>query len=152
MQSQTQTFLRVLPNENNIIENYSIMPLTTRTVAKGIPPRVHSVPNKPVMPKSRAKQSNSTKKKQKKRSKKRAASDDESEENEDSSPSDDSVVKAKKKKHGKRRRIEELESDASDLLEVVDNDVEPPVCDVEEVDGSKDPSGEEQEVSTDHLS
>jgi hypothetical protein len=133
------------------------MPLTTRTVAKGIPPRVH-------MPKPTAKtdgkprkESNGTKNKKKetKKSKKRAASDDESEDDgKQSSSSDDSAAKAKnlkKKRAGKKRRIEEPESD---LVEVVDTDVEPAEVSVEEVDdgsGLKDPT-EDQEVSTDHLS
>lgn len=129
------------------------MPITTRTIAKGVPPRLHE-------PKPKGKpytQNNTTAKNAKEPgSRKRSTRDDNSDNNSEDDvvyTSDDSASWAKKKKNGKRRRTEpevELESE----VEVVDEDVEPPEKDVEDVEGSvggHEPP-DEQDVSTSHIS
>lgn len=128
------------------------MPITTRTIAKGIPLRLHE-------PKPKGKpctQNNTTAKANAKEpgSHKRSTQDDDSDnEDDDLSTSDNLASWAKKKKNGKRHRTEpevELESE----VEVVDEDVEPPEKDVEDVEdsvgGQELPN--EQDVSTSHIS
>ena len=116
--------------------NHSTMTITTRTIAKGIPPRVHAPKGKA---KPLAKKTNTTKTT---KSHKRAASDSE---NDEESTSNDSEPPPKK--NTKRRRIEDLESE----VEVVE-DVEPPEEDVEDVDdGIGEERPNEHEVSTDHT-
>jgi hypothetical protein len=126
------------------------MPIVTRTVAKGIPPRLRE-------PKSKAhKKEKLTKKHTRKRS-----ADSESEGDEEEHTSDDSLVVYKKEKHRrhkvldsdslpaaskkqKRRRIEALNSDSEDL-EIVEKDTsEPPA---EEVDMYEDEVGVQQPPS-----
>jgi hypothetical protein len=98
----------------------------TRRAAKGIPPRVRSPPKakkKPV-PKKVGKNL------------KRHASEGSDEEVEPDS--DNSVPKATKKRHDKRQRIEESEEEE----EIIDENVEPPIEDVEDVDAER--SGDDE--------
>lgn len=121
------------------------MTITTRTIAKRIPPRLHDPKPKG---KPHAKKGN-TKTTSTQGSRKRVTrdSDDGSgpEENEVSSSSSDDSESARraKKKAGKRRRVEVSDSE----VEVVEDD-ERPGKDIEEVD---DGVGDEQEVSPYHL-
>lgn len=109
------------------------MPNTTRSVAKGIPPRLHQA-------KSAAKK-NKKKEAKAKQSKKRVADSDE--ENESS----DSETVIVKKKRTKKRRTEESDSEVESTVEMVDDD-EPAPPDVEEVnDGHGNQLSDEQEVS-----
>jgi hypothetical protein len=120
----------------------SNMAITTRTVAKGVPPRVHE-PKKP-----RAKKANTaTGKPSRKPGHKRRVSQLETDEEETSS--DDSEPKRKNKQNSKRRQTEESEAEE----ELVEEDVDGLDKGVENVD---DPGGESvpdaDEVSKDHLS
>ena len=122
------------------------MTITTRTIAKGIPPRLH---NPKLKGKPRTKKSNA---KTTQGSRKRATrdSDDESGQEEDEVPSSDGSESARraKKKAGKRRRVESSDSE----VEMVE-DNERPGKDIEEVDdgvGDEQPP-DEQEVSPYHL-
>ena len=104
------------------------MPITTRTVAKGIPPRLHK-------PKTLAKAGTS----KPKQSKKRVASDSELENESEEDP-------VKKKTKGKKR----LHVDSGSEVEVVNEDSEPEK-EVEEVDVSSDGGQDDQEeVSKDY--
>ena len=125
------------------------MPITTRTVAKGIPPRPHN-------PKSKGKQhtkKNPTAKANAKESgsRKRPTSDDNlNNEDDDMLTSDDSASRSNKKK---RRRTEPAVESESEV-EVVEKNVEPPEQDVEDVEdsvGGQEPSNE-QDVSPSHIS
>ena len=91
------------------------MPTVTRTVAKGIPPRVRS-PSKSKK-KSALKRPTKPAKKHHKRNAS-ASGDDESEK---TSESDGSEPKPKKKKRAKRQRLEESDSE----VEIVDDGAEP---------------------------
>lgn len=132
---------------------YYLMPITTRTLAKGVPPRLHEP-----KPKGKPRTQNTTASKANAKepgSRKRSTRDDDSDnEDDDVSASDDSASRAKKKKNGKRRRTEpEVESE----VEIVDEDVEPPEKDVEDVEGVEHGVGgqeppNEQDVSTSHIS
>lgn len=119
------------------------MTITTRTIAKRIPPRLHDPKPKG---KPHAKKGN-TKTTSTQGSRKRVTrdSDDGSgpEENEVSSSDDSESARRAKKKAGKRRRVEVSDSE----VEVVEDD-ERPGKDIEEVD---DGVGDEQEVSPYHL-
>ena len=119
------------------------MTITTQTIAKGIPPRLHNPKPKG---KPHAKKGN-TKTTSTQGSRKRATrdSDDRSgpEENEVSSSDDSESARRAKKKAGKQRRVEVSDSE----VEVVEDD-ERPVKDIEEVDEGV---GDEQEVSPYHL-
>jgi len=114
------------------------MPIITRTVAKGIPPRLRE-------PKGKA---HKKEKLTRKRTNKKRSADSESEGNKGEYTSDDSLEAYKKKK----RRIEVSDSDSEDL-EIVDKDTsEPPA---EEVDMDEDevevqPPPHELEVSAHH--
>lgn len=125
------------------------MTITTRTIAKGIPPRLHDP--KPVG-KPRARKSNS-KSTTTQGSRKRATRDSDNE----SGPENDELPSASdcesgrrpKKKADKRQRVELSDSDE---VEVAD-DNEWPGKDVEEVDDSVDDEQppDEQDVSPYHL-
>ena len=119
------------------------MTITTRTIAKRIPPRLHDPKPKG---KPHAKKGN-TKTTSTQGSRKRVTrdSDDGSgpEENEVSSSDDSESARRAKKKAGKRRCVEVSDSE----VEVVEDD-ERPGKDIEEVD---DGVGDEQEVSPYHL-
>jgi len=93
----------------------------TRRAAKGIPPRVRSPPRakKPVPNKVG------------KNLKRHASESDDEEVGEPDS--DDLVPKATKERHGKRQRIEESEEEE----EVIDENVEPPIEDVDDVDAEQ---------------
>ena len=104
------------------------MPITTRTIAKGIPPQLHQ-------PKSMAKAANTGTSKPKK-SGKRVASESESESaSEDSEP-------VKKTKHKKRQHID-IGSDVE--VEFVGEDAEPVEKEVEEADAGGDHGQDDQE-------
>ena len=123
------------------------MTITTRTIAKGIPPRLHDPKPKG---KPHAKKGN-TKTTQDSRKRTTRDSDDGSgpEENEVSSSDNSELARRAKKKAGKRRRIEVSDSEE---VEVVEDD-ERPGKDIEEVDdgvGDEQPP-DEQEVSPYHL-
>jgi hypothetical protein len=113
--------------------NYSTMPITTRTIAKGVPPRVHEPKGKA---KARPKQANTTE-----QSSKRVASEPDSEELEDATE----PARVKKKRNTTPQQIEDSESE----VELVGN-AEPPDEDVESVDGTRNREelSNEQEVST----
>ena len=102
---------------------YNSMPITTRTVSKGIPPKLHK-------PKTRAKARTSKPKK----SGKRVASESDSE-----SESEEELVK-KKMKHKKQPRVD---SRSEVEVELVDGDDEPAE---KEIDDQL-----EEEVSKDYL-
>lgn len=105
------------------------MPLTTRTVAKGIPPRLHQ-------PKSKGKAANARTSKPKK-SGKRAASESELEsESEDSEP-------VKKKTNRKKRQRVDIASEAE--VELVHENAEPAEKEVEEADAGGDGGQDNQE-------
>ncbi len=92
------------------------MPITTRTVAKGIPPRLRG-------PKGKA---HKKKKLTKKHTPRKRSADSESEGDEEENISGDSHAAHKKEKcrhikKGKRHRIEPLDSNSEDL-EIVDKD------------------------------
>ena len=136
----------------NTVFSHPLMPITTRTVAKGVPPRLYE-------PKPKGKprtQNNTTAKANAKEpaSHKRSTWDDDLDNKDDDvSTSDDSASQAMKKKNGKWRRTEpEVELELE--VEVVDEDVEPPEKDVEDVEdsvgGQELPN--EQDVSTSHIS
>jgi hypothetical protein len=111
------------------------MPITTRTIAKGAPPRVHKPKAKA---KPRTKQANTTQP-----SRKRLASESESNEFEDMSK-----LRARKKQNTTGQQIEDSESE----VELVDN-AEPSDEEVESVDethGSKEVPTE-QEVSISYI-
>jgi hypothetical protein len=122
------------------------MTITTRTIAKGIPPRLHDPKPKG---KPHTKKSN-TKTVTTQGSRKRATrdSDNESGPDEDSSSDDSESARTAKKKAGKRRRVELSDSE----VEIVD-DSKRPGKDVEEVDDGVDDEQppNEQEVSPYHL-
>jgi hypothetical protein len=99
------------------------MPITTRTVALGIPPRLHE-PN----PKAKPGSMKPTKSKVT-TSKKRAASESDGDNEEEESVSED-LEPVKKKKARKRQHID---TGPEDEVEVVDVDAAPPK-EVEEVD------------------
>ncbi|KAF8173117.1 hypothetical protein BJ912DRAFT_859601 [Pholiota molesta] len=111
------------------------MPSITRTIAKGIAPRLHEPKGKA---KARALAQGKEKKartiKSSKHHKRLASDGSESEENSNGSDSDDSDSEPKKKKKStKRRRIEESEAE----IEIVDEDGEPLVEEVDDVDHSQ---------------
>jgi len=124
---------------------YYPMPITTRTLTKGVPPRLHEP-----KPKGKPHTQNTTASKANAKepgTHKRSTRDD-------NSDNEDNYVPAKKKKNGKRRHTEpEVESE----VEIVDEDVEPPEKDVEDIEGvehsvgGKEPPNE-QDVSTSHIS
>ena len=126
--------------KNTSANNSRTMPMTTRTIAKGIPPRQHK-------PKGKAKphtKNGSTKnitKPKKKQSNKHMASDYESDDKEESTSADDSDSTTQGKK--KWRHIEDPESEN----EIVDKDGEPPAKEVEEIDDDDD----EDVSSMNHL-
>jgi len=101
------------------------MPITTRTVAKGIPPRLHE-------PKPTAKAGTSKPKK----SGKRVASESESESESEEEP-------VKKKTKGKKRQ--RVDSGPEVEVELVDGDAEPAEKEVEEVDAGGDGGQDDQE-------
>jgi hypothetical protein len=107
------------------------MPITTRTIKKGIPPRLHKPKSKP-----------HPKKPNLKKGRKRDASDDDEE-----PESDGSELEAKKakKKASKRRRTE-----SEDDVEVIEDDVQPEqeIEDVDVENGREDEPTDEQEVSS----
>ena len=108
------------------------MPLATRNVSKGIPPREHLPPKAKKVTGSKSRSQKKTKNKKNKRT---ASSD---------SDEGDDVVN--KRKSSKRQHINE--SDESDL-EIVDNDVGAPDEEVEEVNIIGDTvENEANEVST----
>jgi len=120
------------------------MPSTTRTIAKGIPPRLHDPKPKG---KPHTKKSN-TKTVRTQGSRKRATrdSDDESgpDEGEDSSSDESESARRAKKKAGKRRRVDISDSE----MEIVDDNERPGKV-VEEVDDgvNDEQPPDEQEVS-----
>jgi len=126
LQQQTRRILSPLKFLNI---HYSTMEPTgtvTRRAAKGIPPRVRSPPRakkKPVPNKVG-------------KNLKRHASESSDEEVEPDS--DNSVPKATKKRYDKRQRIEESEEEQ----EIIDENVEPPIEDVEGVDAER--SGDDE--------
>jgi len=95
------------------------MPITTRTIAKGVPPRVHECKGK-AKAKPQAKQANMTKP-----SWKRVASESESEEAED-----EAEPRAKKKWNTTHHWSEESQSE----VEFVEDGANPPKEEVESVD------------------
>jgi hypothetical protein len=119
------------------------MPNITRTLAKGIPPRLRQ-------PKPAAKKQNKKKDaadiSRAKQSKKRVANCDSDEE--DESSESDTV----KKKPTKKRRTHHEEPEAENEVEMVDN-VEPPEPEAEEVDngGHENLLPDEQQVSIKFL-
>ena len=111
------------------------MPITTRTVAKGIPPRLHE-------PKRMAKATKTVTSKPQK-SGKWAASESESE-----SESDESEPVKKKTKCTKRQRVN-VGPDVE--VELVEEGAEPPEKEVEEVDaGSNDGQDSDKEEVSKH--
>ena len=118
---------------NTKIHYSTSMPITTRTIAKGVPPRVHE-PKGKAKAKRQAKQAKNTKP-----SRKRVASDSESEVNDEAEP------RAKKKQNTTHHQSEESQSES----ELVEDNVEPPEEEVESVDGAAHGSEvpDEQEVS-----
>ncbi|KAF8270107.1 hypothetical protein EI94DRAFT_1771054 [Lactarius quietus] len=103
------------------------MPLITRNLAKGVAPRLHE-------PKTKAKAcaTKDIRQIKLKRSHKRTtSSDEESDVDGESHLSDSSAIKIKKNV-SKRRRMEESDSEEE---EIVDEDVESPEKEIEEVDG-----------------
>jgi len=108
------------------------MTITTRTIAKGVPPRLRE-------PKPTAKAAKNGTTGKSKTAKKRVASESESE-SEDSEP-----VKKKKARNKKQRYI-----DSDEEIEVVDVDAEPPEKEVEQEDAGGD-NGDQEEVSKDPL-
>jgi hypothetical protein len=114
------------------VTKFSIMPLSTRTIAKGIPPRVRSPPRKASQKKKAA-----SGKKRGRKSRKRHASDSDDDE-------DDSDVSQHKAKVTKRRRKDVEESDST--LEEID-DGEPPQAAVEDVDATPNEPSSDAEVS-----
>ena len=117
------------------------MTITTRTIAKRIPPRLHDPKPKG---KPHAKKGNmKTTSTQGKRVARDSDDGSGPEENEVSSSDDSESARRAKKKAGKRRRVEVSDSE----VEVVEDD-EQPGKDIEEVD---DGVGDEQEVSPYHL-
>jgi len=113
------------------------MPITTRTIAKGVPPRVHEPKGKA---KPRVNQANTTTTKP---SRKRVPSESEGEELED-----DTEPRAKKKRNTTRHPIDESESD----VELVEENTGPPEEEVENVDETAThASSEVPEVGTGHL-
>ena len=98
----------------------------TRRAAKGIPPRVRSPPKAKKKP---------VPKKVDKNLKQHAS---ESSDKEVEPDSDNSVPKATKRRHDKRQRIEESEEEE----EIIDENVEPPIEDVEDVDAER--SGDDE--------
>src|SRR6266545_3658530 len=121
------------PTLQIFLKSYSTMPITTRTIAKGVPPRVHK-------PKGKAKQQT----KQAHTSRKRVASESEGEELED-----ETEPRAKKKRNTTHRQIEESESE----VELIEENAQPPEEEVESVDETRgsEEVPDEQEVSTGHL-
>jgi DTHCT (NUC029) region len=102
------------------------MPLKTRTIAKGIPPRLHQ-------PKTKGKPHTKTKK--------RPVSESESED------SDSEPLPVKKK--ARKKKKQHLNSDSGDEVELVE-DAEPPEKQVEEADAGNDdgqPEVGDEEVS-----
>jgi len=118
------------------------MPITTRTIAKGVPPRVHETKGK-TKAKPQAKQANTTKP-----SRKWVASklESKSEEAEDEAKL---TRRAKKKQNTTHHRSEEPQSE----VELVEDDAEPPEEEVESMDEthSSREVPDEQEVSTGYL-
>jgi len=124
------------------------MPITTRTIAKGVPPRLHEP-----KPKGKPRTTNNTTAQAKAKelgSHKRSTRDHDSKDHDEASISDDLVSRAKKKKAGKRHCTEpESESE----VEVVNEDLEPPEKDVKDIEdsvGGQEPANE-QDVSTSHI-
>ena len=105
--------------------------MTTRTIAKGIPPRQHKPKGKAKPHTNNGSTKNITKPK-KKQSNKRMASDYESDDEEESTSADDSDSTTQGKK--KRQHVEDPESEN----EIVDEDGEPPAKEVEEIDDDDD--------------
>ncbi len=111
------------------------MPITTRTVAKGIPPRVHE-------PKGKAKQPTKPKLTTKSKRRHKQVSEEELESEEGSSSPDNLEPRVKSKRKIKKRRIEDSEAEA----ELIEDNVDPPNKEVESIEGDN----ELPEVSTDH--
>ena len=112
------------------------MPITTRTIAKGVPPRVHE-PKSKAKKQAARKQAHTTK-----QSHKRVVSESEGKELEA-----ETEPRAKKKQ---RQQIEEPESE----IELVEENAQPAEEEVENVDETcaSEEVPDEQEVSTVHLS
>lgn len=130
---------------------YSCMPLQTRNITKGVPPRLHLQKDTATKPKNKSKakpktstgkKSSTTKRTQSRKSRKRDASES-GDESEESSPSDESEHDGRRKK--KRARHQEAESEEE--VEQVDADVEAPVEDVDDVNNAQPGSASEDEVS-----
>ena len=119
------------------------MTITTRTVAKGIPPRVHG-PKPKGKPPAKKRYSKNTQGSRKRES--RDSDDETGPEEDEGLSSDGSEVRKSKKKAGKRRRVEILDSDD---VEMVENDDRPRKV-IEDVDDDVDDDRvvpNEQEVS-----
>lgn len=113
------------------------MTITTRTVACGIPPRLHQP--KPT-------KASSTKAAKPKQSQKRVAT----ESDEDESSSDESELRVMKKQCTKQQNVVEVSDDDVDVIE---DNVEPAEKDIKDVDGEPgvdELQSNEQEVSTDY--
>ena len=122
------------------------MTIITRTIAKGIPPRLHDPKPKG---KPRAKKSNA-KTIQGSRKRGTRESDSDSDREVDKTPTSDDSESARrvKKRDGKRRRVELSDSEVENV-----EDAEPPSEDVEEVDDGvgDEQLPDEQEVSPYHV-
>jgi hypothetical protein len=117
--------------------HYSIMPVTTWMIAKGVPPRVHK-PKGKAKAKPQAKQANTTKP-----SHKRVASKLDSEEAED-----EAELRVKKKQNTTHHWSEESESE----VELVEDGANPPEEEVESVDETHSSEvPDEQEVGKCYL-
>ena len=117
------------------------MPLQTRNIAKGIPPRVH-LPKSTKPKPSAGKKDSTTKAAPTKKNRKWHASTSEDESGQESK---DSEPKARKKKHA-RREVSEEEEVAE---EVNDNPIpEPPMEQVIDIDDEQAEQSNEDEVST----
>jgi outer membrane biosynthesis protein TonB len=98
-----------LPNKpadtlnENLYTSLSTMTITTRTIAKGIPPRLHDPKPKG---KPHAKKSNTKTTQGSRKRVTRDSDDDSSPEDEVSSSDDSELARRAKKKAGKRRRVE----------------------------------------------
>jgi hypothetical protein len=136
-------------DNNQTRQSYSTMPITTRTVAKGIPPRLHEPKLTHKLKKGKGNKKPSTKGSNKKRA---AASDSEEDEEEEPIP-DDSVSKGGKRKgnNKRRRKVQEEESNSSEAEVVSDRASEPPEVIVDDR-VTTPPLSDEQEVGTWYVS
>ena len=110
------------------------MPITTRTIAKGIPPRLHES-----RPSHKVKKGKNRTRVTTKSSHKRAAPSD----------SDDNVEEPIKRKGAKSRHLE-VQEESSEEGEVVSERGSEPPEEIDDVDNgvATSPSSDEQEVST----